>query len=96
MCACEKYGNLFLKLRGLCPESNIDKFWVPDMETSLFMLRGITGAEIRFFREKNRWQLTVFGRKEDTVATTSSSYHSFVMGKSQWSIVNDIKGFQLN
>ena len=95
MCSCEKYGKLYLKLRGLCPDSYIDKFWVPDTEKGRFMLRGITGAEIRFSKVKKRWQLTVLGRKEDTIATTSSTpYHSFVMGKSQWSVVNDITGFQ--
>ena len=28
-CACEHPGQMYLQLRGLCPSSNIDRFYVP-------------------------------------------------------------------
>ena len=29
VCACEHPGQMYLQLRGLCPQSNIDQFYVP-------------------------------------------------------------------
>ena len=28
-CACEHPGQMYLQLRGLCPESRLDRFYVP-------------------------------------------------------------------
>ena len=28
-CGCEKQGEMYLQLLGLCPDSNIDRFYVP-------------------------------------------------------------------
>ena len=89
---CEKYGLVYLKLRGLCLNSNIDTYWVTDTHKGLFKMHGIIGSEISYEFELNSWMLIVYSRPKTTLATSSLSYHTFVMGKSQWSVVNDTKG----
>ena len=89
---CEKYGTVYLKLRGLCEDSNIDTYWVPGTDLSLYKLYGTVSSEIGFQAEKSNWKLTVFSRTEKTVATSQLTYHSFAMGKSLWLVVNDSKG----
>ena len=81
-----------MKLRGLCPDSNIESHWVTDTDKALFIMYGTVGSEISYDMDSNGWKLRVFSRKEKTLATSLSSYHSFIMGKSQWSVVNDTKG----
>ena len=29
MCACQHPGQMYLQLRGLCPDTNLDRFYVP-------------------------------------------------------------------
>ena len=81
-----------MNLRGLCPDSNIDSYWVTDSEKGLFKMYGIFSSEISYKPELKSWKLNAFAKKENTVATSPTSFHSFLMGKSQWSVVNDTTG----
>ena len=93
-CACEKQGQMFLKMRGLCSESTIDTFWTPQTEEGQYILQGLMNSIIEFDNEK--WNLKALGggMNEPTLAFSDISYHSFVMGKSNWFISND-KGKQV-
>ena len=88
-CACEKSGQMFLKMRGLCSESTIDTFWTPQTEEGQYILQGLMNSIIEFNNEK--WNLKALGGgiTEPTLAFSDISYHSFVMGKSNWFISND-------
>ena len=93
-CTCEKQGQMFLKMRGLCSESTIDTFWTPQTEEGQYILKGLMNSVIEFDKEK--WNLKALGggMNEPTLAFSDISYHSFVMGKSNWFISND-KGKQV-
>ena len=93
-CTCEKQGSIFLKLRGKCSESIIDTFWTPQIEEGQYFLLGLMRSMIQFDDEK--WNLRALkgGKTEPTSAFSDISYHSFVMGKSNWFISND-KGKQV-
>ena len=88
-CTCEKQGPMFLKLRGKCSESIIDTFWTPQMDEGQYFLHGLMRSMIKFDNEK--WNLRAIegGKSEPTLAVSDISYHSFVMGKSNWFISND-------
>ena len=88
-CTCEKPGSIFLKLRGKCSESIIDTFWTPQIEEGQYFLLGLMRSMIQFDDEK--WNLRALkgGKTEPTLAFSDISYHSFVMGKSNWFISND-------
>ena len=89
MCGCQKDGPVFLKLRGLCPASNIDTFWTVQNEHGLYFLHGIQSSEIRYDSENLKWNLKVYGKKQHTNAFSEISYNSFLLGKSDWLLNND-------
>ena len=86
-CGCENNGPVFLKLRGLCPFSNIDAFWTVQNENGLYFLHGIHSSEIRF--DDMKWHLKVYGKKQATNGFSDTSYNSFLLGKSVWHLSND-------
>ena len=64
-CVCEKSEEIYLTLRGLCPESNIDTYWVlRNDNTSKLIYVGIFSSQISFNYSANLWELSVVGKKE--------------------------------
>ena len=47
-CACEHPGQMYLQLRGLCPDSNLDKFYVPRNQEGAVILIGLKTSLISY------------------------------------------------
>ena len=88
-CACEKQGQIYLKLRGLCPESSIDVFWTLQNKEGTVHFYGIKNSEMHYDFENRRWQIDVIGKKPQTFGISEISFHSFLLGRSYWIIQND-------
>ena len=86
-CVCEKVGKVYFKLRGKCPESSIDTYWIPQVEDGQFFLHGLQTSDIVF--DNKKWILKSLGKNGDTLAMSDATFHSFAMGKSNWLISND-------
>ena len=92
MCLCEKDEPVYLTLRGLCKDSNIDRVWVTrNIEAELFYL-GIQNTEMWYDYDENHWNIKTTGKSENTRAMSDSSLHSFLLGKSTWYIEADDNG----
>ena len=89
-CLCRKEDLVFMTLRGLCPHSNIDRFWIPrnygDAELEYI---GISSSRVSYDPVDNQWKMTVTGKKESTIGRSKASFESFLLGKSSWLIEND-------
>ena len=90
-CLCESQGQMFLTMRGLCPDSNIDKYFVPHNKENdgqtLFL--GLFKTVIEYHEADNLWHLNVLGVNSMTVATSDATMHSFLLGKSKWTVTGD-------
>ena len=91
MCACEHPEQMYLQLRGLCPESNIDPFYVPRNKprTNKLQLIGFKKSIIEHMGADVGWKLKVHGLLQNTTAITESSLESYVLGTHQWTIEED-------
>ena len=92
-CLCQSEGQMFLTMRGLCPDSNIDKYFVPqNMEyDSQTLFRGLFKTIIEYDKANSVWHLKVLGVNSVTVATSDASEHSFLLGMSRWKVIGDNK-----
>ena len=88
-CVCEKPSPVYLKLRGRCPDSAFDTYWTPQTYEGQYFLHGIKSSEVRFDRLSQTWQLIAHGGVEKSFASSDAAFHSFLLGKSTWSITND-------
>ena len=89
-CVCQKREQIYLTLRGLCPDSNIDTYWVPrNTNTSKLIYVGITSSEISFNYSANLWELGVVGKKEKTLGTADTGFDSLMLGRTSWMIESD-------
>ena len=84
---------MFLTMRGLCKESNIDQYFVPknlprDGQTLFY---GISKTMIQYDQENGLWHLSVMSIGEKTIATTEASKHSFLLGSNIWTVESDNK-----
>ena len=88
-CTCEHPGQMYLQLRGLCPQSNIDRFYVPRNKerSGAVLLIGLHASIIDYDKEAISWTLTE--HSQDTTAVTDASLASFVLGSHEWLIEND-------
>ena len=48
MCACEHPDQMYLQLRGLCPDSNLDRFYVPRNQEGAVILIGLKTSLISY------------------------------------------------
>ena len=89
MCGCEHPGQMYLQLRGLCPDSNIDRFYVPrnKKRSGAVQLLGFDTTIIEYDKTHNVWRLTDHYR--NTTASTEASQDSYVLGTHKWTIGND-------
>ena len=89
-CVCERRDQIYLTLRGLCPDSNIDTYWVPrNTNTSGLIYVGITSSQISFNYSANLWELSVRGKKERTVGRADTGFDSLMLGRTSWMIESD-------
>ena len=88
-CACEHPKQMYLKLRGLCPVSNIDRFYVPrnKIRSGAVMLIGLATTIIEYDNVNMMWRLTE--QSKNTTATTNATLPSYALGAHEWVIDND-------
>ena len=93
MCPCESTGQMFLTMRGLCPDSNIDKYFVPQNKEydGQTLFRGLFKTIIEYKEEDHKWHLMVVGLNS-TMATSDASKHSFLLGMTNWTVKGDNYG----
>ena len=48
VCACEHPNQMYLQLRGLCPDSNLDRFYVPRNQEGAVILIGLKTSLISY------------------------------------------------
>ena len=92
-CACESNDQMFLTMRGLCPDSNIDKYFVPQNKEydGQTLFRGLFKTLIEYHAADSLWHLKVVSANSLTVATSDASEHSFLLGMSKWTVTGDSK-----
>ena len=90
-CACEHPGQMYLQLRGLCPDSSIDRFYVPrnKKRSGAVLLLGLDTTTIEYDADNMVWKLREHSR--NITATTNAQLASYVMGSHEWMIQNDIR-----
>ena len=90
-CPCESKDQMILTMRGLCPNSNIDKYFVPQnkQHDGKILFRGLFKTIIEYQKTDRLWHLKVVGFNSETVATSDASEHSFLLGMSEWTVTGD-------
>ena len=88
-CACEHPGQMYLQLRGLCPFSNIDRFYVPRNKkmSGAVQIIGLDTSMIEYEKSSKSWRMTEFS--QNTSAIIKGPFDSYVLGSRQWYIEND-------
>ena len=88
-CACEHPGQMYLQLRGLCPESSIDRFYVPrnKKRSGAVMLLGLDTTTIEYDTKNMVWKL--MEHSQNVTATTNAPLASYVIGAKEWMVQND-------
>ena len=90
-CTCQFPEPPFLALRGLCPDSHLDRIFMPynsphDAETTYYGNR-VTVA--RYLKDANEW--TMEALLYNTTATSKEISKRFMLGKQNWTIEGDSK-----
>ena len=82
---------MYLQLRGLCPDSNIDQFYVPRNipRTNKVQLIGFKNTIIEYEGPDIGWKLKVNGLMQNTTGITESPLESYVLGAHHWHIKED-------
>ena len=89
-CMCQRREQIYLTMRGLCPDTNIDTYWVPrNDKTAKLIYVGITSSQISFNYSANMWELSVVGKKERTVGRADTGFDSLMLGRTSWLIESD-------
>ena len=90
-CVCEHPEQMYLQLRGLCPDSNIDQLYIPrnNARTGKVNLLGFIKTVIEYVEVEKIWKLRVHGMLENTTAISESPISSYVLGTHEWLIEGD-------
>ena len=88
-CPCEKSSPVYMKMRGLCEDSNIDKYWVPGNKNHEIFYIGFKSSRIVYDKEDEKWKFYADENLTMTTGSTESSFHSFILGKSNWMVEKD-------
>ena len=88
-CACENQQEMYLQLRGLCPDSNIDTFYVPKNKknSGVVLLLGLQTSMIEYDKATLSWVLT--DHSQNTTAVSNAPLDSYALGSHSWLINND-------
>ena len=82
-------------MRGLCKDSFIDSFWIPqnnnEDDDDRFYYAGLTSSRIYHNAATEEWDLSTFGKKKNPSGATDSNLHGILLGRSNWFIKNDGK-----
>ena len=90
-CSCDFPEHPFLKMRGLCKDSLLDKTYLPQNspligETTYY---GNLQTVARYLRDENQWKMeTIF---YNTTAVSKEISGRFMLGKQNWTIEGDSK-----
>ena len=88
-CSCEHPGQMYLQLRGLCPDSGIDRFFVPrnKKRSGSVLLLGLHTTTIEYDTVNMNWKLVEHA--QNITATTNAPLASYVLGSHEWMVEND-------
>ena len=88
-CSCEHPGQMYLQLRGLCPDSGIDRFFVPrnKKRSGSVLLLGLHTTTIEYDTVNMIWKLVEHA--QNITATTNAPLASYVLGSHEWMVEND-------
>ena len=88
-CACEHPGQMYLQLRGLCPDSTIDRFYVPQNKkrSGAVLLLGLHTTTIEYDTENMIWKLVE--HSQNVTATADAPLASYMLGSHEWMVQND-------
>ena len=79
-------------MRGLCDDSKIDKFWVPQNNKNnhdpLFYA-GLISSMITYNPLSEEWNMVVPKRPVALKGTSETTLHSNLLGRSTWLVQND-------
>ena len=92
VCACELKEQMYLQLRGLCPDSNIDEFYVPRNNEMGGLIHhiGLRTTMIDYNKTSHLWSLSE--QRKNTSATSKAAFASYALGSHEWVIENDNRG----
>ena len=88
-CACEHSGQMYLQLRGLCPYSRIDRFYVPrnKKRSGAVQIIGLDTTMIEYDKTAKSWKMNEYS--QNISAQIKGPLDSFVLGSHYWYIEND-------
>ena len=88
-CACQHPGQMYLQLRGLCPDSAIDRFYVPKNKkrSGAVLLLGLHTTTIEYDTENMIWKLVE--HSQNVTATADAPLASYMLGSHEWMVQND-------
>ena len=93
-CLCQYHQSAFLRLRGLCPFSPLDRLFTPrQLSTSPnnLILLGLKSTKIQLNDYNSTTSLwTMTDAKTQVTAVSKASKVSYVLGKHTWTISNDV------
>ena len=80
---------MYLQLRGLCADSNIDRFYIPRNKngSGAVILLGFYTTIIEYDIENVSWTLREYS--QNTTAVTDAPFTSFALGANEWFIEGD-------
>ena len=80
---------MYLQLRGLCADSNIDRFYIPRNKngSGAVILLGFYTTIIEYDIENVSWTLREYS--QNTTAVTDAPFTSFALGANEWFIKGD-------
>ena len=82
---------MFLHMRGLCPDSKLDQYYIPRnrQRSGQVDLIGLMSSVIEYQASERVWRLTVHGLPQNTTAVSESLFSTFVLGTHDWVISED-------
>ena len=88
-CLCQFDESPILRIRGLCQESKIDTHLTLKSDGEGIAFMGLTGTVIKFLRSSSISEWTINVTLEKTIATTSATETSFILGVHSWVVKGD-------
>ena len=89
-CMCKHNASVYLELKGLCPYSEIERYYKPtsDLTDSRKLIyQGLAGTSITFDDEEKIWRLYKFDK--NVTGKSDAEHRTFVLGKNNWTIEGD-------
>ena len=88
-CTCEHPDEMYVQLRGLCPDSYIDQVYIPRNrpKSGNVDLLGFKNTIIKYEGSQLGWKM--WSDVQNTTAHSKAPLASFVLGKHEWAIKGD-------